>query len=82
MKRGLLHPLDRSNDETPLGCFDTYCAYHQWKGHATNFCKALESTIINLVKQGRYKIDENLTKKGDTINVVTIGKEVHATLQR
>ena len=49
MKKGLLQPLE-CTDDTPLGHFDAYCAYHQQKGHATNFYKALEITITTLVE--------------------------------
>lgn len=34
------------------------------------------------MEQGRYKIDENLNKKGGKINVVIIDKETCATLLR
>lgn len=53
MKKGLLHPLQKVDNDTPLRYFEAYCAYHQQKGHATNFCKILEATIIAFIEQGR-----------------------------
>ena len=82
MNKVLLHPLEHFDDDTPMGCFDAYCTYHQRKGHATNFYKILEATILELVEQGRYKIDESLVKQGTTINVITIDKEIYANLRR
>lgn len=82
MKKGTLKPLECTKYDTPLGYFDAYYGYHQCKGYATNFYKALEATIINIMEQGRYKIDENLAKRGGTINMVTIDKEVCASLRR
>jgi len=29
MKKGLLHPLEKVDDDTPLGHFEAYCVYHQ-----------------------------------------------------
>jgi len=29
MKKGLLHLLEKVDDDTPLGHFESYCAYHQ-----------------------------------------------------
>jgi len=42
----------------------------------------LEATIIVLIEQERYKIDEYLTKQGDVINVVQVVQEVCANLRR
>lgn len=43
IKRELLWPMEKSaqDDNIPMGKFDAYYTYHQRKGHATNFCKAL-----------------------------------------
>ena len=81
MKRGLLHPLECTKDEIALGCFlKAYYAYHKRKGNTTNFCKALKATIIDLMEQGRYNIDENLAKQGGLINVITLNKKVCTNL--
>jgi len=58
-KRGLLNPLKKitQDDSIPMGNIDAYYIYHQRKVHATNFCKALEVAILDLISQGRYEID-------------------------
>lgn len=84
MKRGILHPLECSSqdDNNLMGCFDAYCTYHQWKGHATNFCKTLEVAILELVEKGRYIVNEILTTQGPIINIISMEKEVCANLRR
>lgn len=51
IKNDLLQPLDikYEDDIISMGNFDDYYTYHQRRGHSTNFCKALEAAIFNLI---------------------------------
>lgn len=40
-----------------MGNSNAFCAYHQRRGHSTNFCKALEAAILELIAQGKYEIN-------------------------
>jgi len=42
-----------------MGYFDCYCAYHQRRGHSTNFSKDLEAIILDLIVEGKYEISQN-----------------------
>jgi len=60
MKRGLLHPLDKisQNDSILMGTLNAYCTYLKRKFHSTSLCKELEATILDLIAQGRYEINQ------------------------
>jgi len=78
MKRVLFQSLEKTtqDDNIPMEKFDAYCTYHQRKGHATNFYKALEVVILDLISQERYEIDKKNSDPEVTMNIVLVDKEV------
>lgn len=69
-------------DSVSIGNSDSYCTYHQRRGHTINSCKALKETILNLVAQGKYKIKENTSDLDHIVNTILVDKEIYATLKR
>lgn len=53
-----------------------YYTYDQRKGHATFFCKILEVTILDLIAQGKYKIDQKDLDLEVTMNIILVDKKV------
>lgn len=60
LKRGLFQPLKKTTQDynVPMGRSNAYCTYHQRNDHATNFCEELETTILDLIVEGKYRIDQ------------------------
>jgi len=65
-----------------MGISYGYYTYHQRKGHAKFFCKILEATILALIAQGKYQIDENASNPIHIVNIITVDKEVCVGLRR
>jgi len=83
MKKGLLHPMEKStqDDDVPMKKLDAHCTFHQRKGNATNFCKALEVAILDLITKGKYQIDQTDANQGNIVNTVSVDKEVYVGLR-
>lgn len=76
MKKGLLQPMKKSaqDDNTPMGKYEAYYTYHQWKGHSTKFCKRLEATILDLIFEGKYQIEGIKAKEDLEVHMISIDK--------
>lgn len=51
IKKDLLRPLEIKvkDDSVFMGNKDTYCSYHQIRGHAMNSCKTLDEDILDMI---------------------------------
>lgn len=79
-----MQPLEKitQDDNTPMEKLKAFCIYHQWKGHATNLCKALEVAMLDLIAQGKHEIDKKDSDSIMIINVILVDKEVCDGLQK
>lgn len=84
VKKGFLKPLDRKleDDNMFMGNLYAYCTYHQRKGHATNSCKYLKATILDLIAQRKYEIKENTSNPNQVVNTISMNDDICATLMR
>lgn len=56
--------------------YEPFCIYYQQKYHVTIFCKALEASILELIAQGKYEIDQKDSDPVMIVNIVSVDKEV------
>lgn len=83
MKKGLLQPMEKSNqdDNIPMENSEAYCIHHQIKDHTTNFCKALEVAILDLIDQGKYQDEEIEPKQDHMVHTISINKYIYVVVR-